>query len=189
MTALYRCRSGSLFVSDLRKAGVLPTALANFILMLGWSPTDAKASDCFDSIEEMANAFDLKQINKAPAVVNMDKLHYFNKRVIHAAGPKSEVFRTVVAQLAEKPILSQTSEERREEIVAALKNSFDDVAALSAGIDRIFSRPEAGSVETAAEMRQVLCDIRQDVILLTTEDRFETKAIQSCVKARMKESK
>jgi len=60
------------------EAGYLPEALINFVAMLGWNP--GTTQEVFDSMEELAKAFDLSRIQKAGAVVNREKLDWFNQQ-------------------------------------------------------------------------------------------------------------
>lgn len=55
--------------------GYLPEALVNFVALLGWNP--GSTQEVF-SLPELVRAFSLDRIQKAGAVVNLDKLNWFN---------------------------------------------------------------------------------------------------------------
>ena len=55
--------------------GVLPQALFNFLLLLGWNPGGDRE---LISLEEAAEVFDLSDVNKAPAVFDVEKLLWMN---------------------------------------------------------------------------------------------------------------
>ncbi len=61
-----------------RDEGYLPKALLNYIVRLGWSHGNQELF----SISEMIDLFDLKDINKAPASFNKDKLVWLNQSYI-----------------------------------------------------------------------------------------------------------
>jgi glutamyl-tRNA synthetase len=54
------------------KVGYLPDAIVNYLLMLGWAPSDGK-TEIFTR-DEMIAAFTLERVNKAPASFDVKKL-------------------------------------------------------------------------------------------------------------------
>jgi glutamyl-tRNA synthetase len=55
--------------------GILPAALFNFLLLLGWAPGEDREIIARD---EAAAIFDLSDVNKAPAVFDQEKLLWMN---------------------------------------------------------------------------------------------------------------
>ena len=68
-------RHGAVGVREYEILGILPEALKNYFLRLGWSNGD----DEIFSEDEMENRFQLGVLNKSPATFSMDKLLWFNK--------------------------------------------------------------------------------------------------------------
>jgi nondiscriminating glutamyl-tRNA synthetase len=68
-------RQGDVAVEDFLKKGYLKEALLNFIAFLGWNPKTEK--EIF-SLEELIAEFDLKNVNKAGAVFDVNKLDWIN---------------------------------------------------------------------------------------------------------------
>lgn len=66
-------RTGDTAVGDYQSKGYPPEALFNFLCLLGFSIDDK--TEVF-SPTEMVEAFDLKRINKAGAIFDVDKLHW-----------------------------------------------------------------------------------------------------------------
>ncbi len=66
---------------DLIQLGFLNEAIVNFVALLGWSPSENK--EIF-SLEELVEAFDYRNINKAPAVFDMKKFAWMNSEYIKA---------------------------------------------------------------------------------------------------------
>ena len=71
-------RHGAVNILSYRDEGYLPNALLNYIVRLGWSHGDQELF----SISEMIDLFDLKDINRAPASFNKDKLIWLNQNYI-----------------------------------------------------------------------------------------------------------
>jgi len=74
-------RKGDAFFEDFIEKGFLVPALVNFIALLGFSPGGGK--EIF-SLDELVQIFDIKGLNKAPAVLDMQKLKWMNGEYIKA---------------------------------------------------------------------------------------------------------
>lgn len=72
-------RHGDPSFEDLLNMGYVKDAVINFIALLGWSPGDDRE---FFTMDELVEVFDLKGLNKAPAIFNMEKLTWFNSEYI-----------------------------------------------------------------------------------------------------------
>ena len=72
-------RYGDPSFEDLLGMGYVKEAIINFIALLGWSPGDDRE---FFTLDELVEVFDLKGLNKAPAIFNMEKLTWFNSEYI-----------------------------------------------------------------------------------------------------------
>jgi len=79
-------RHGAVSVMEYRDQGYLPQALINYLLRLGWSYGD---KEIFTFNEILAH-FDLKDINNAPAIFNLEKLNWLNQYYMRNL-PVSEV--------------------------------------------------------------------------------------------------
>ncbi len=72
-------RHGDPTFEDLLQEGYLCEAVINFITLLGWSPGNDRE---FFTLKELEEVFDLKGINKAPAIFDKDKLTWMNSEYI-----------------------------------------------------------------------------------------------------------
>src|SRR5471030_3265795 len=63
-------RHGAVGVMQYREDGFLPEALLNYLARLGWSHGDKEIF----SIDELIQLFEIKDINRAAAAFNLDKL-------------------------------------------------------------------------------------------------------------------
>ncbi len=82
-------RHGSTSLEEFRLQGVLPEALFNYLLLLGWSPGGNRE---IISREEAIRLFDIKDVNKSAAVFDHNKLYWMNSEYIRAL-PDEELIR------------------------------------------------------------------------------------------------
>jgi len=68
---------------DYRNQGILPEALLNYLVRLGWSYGDQEVF----SLDEMVELFDIDAVNKAASAFNTEKLLWLNQHYIKADDP------------------------------------------------------------------------------------------------------
>lgn len=78
-------RTGATSAEEYRDMGILPEALCNFLLLLGWSPGGDRE---IISRQEAAKIFDLSDVNKAPAVFDVEKLLWMNGQYLMRMSPE-----------------------------------------------------------------------------------------------------
>ena len=74
-------RSLETSVSDYRQQGYLSEAIVNFLALLGWRSGNNPDKEIF-SIKELTEEFDIKKIQKAGAVFDLEKLEWLNAQYI-----------------------------------------------------------------------------------------------------------
>ena len=72
-------RHGSVAVEEYRNQGILPEALLNFLVLLGWNPGDERE---IMSREELVKEFDLRKVNSSNAVFDFKKLQWMNGKYL-----------------------------------------------------------------------------------------------------------
>ena len=72
-------RDGDAYYSDYINRGYLTEALINYLALVGWNPGDDRE---FFTMDELVEAFDVKGINKAPGIFDVNKLTWFNAHYI-----------------------------------------------------------------------------------------------------------
>ncbi len=72
-------RDGAVGILEYEKLGYLPEALVNFMVLLGWNP---KTDEEYFTLKELEERFDITQVNKAPAVFDINKLNHFNEHYL-----------------------------------------------------------------------------------------------------------
>ena len=75
-------RHGAASVMDYRDMGVLPSALMNYLALLGWSLDDR--TEVF-SPDELIESFELSRVSRSDAVFDLDKLLWINGQHIRRA--------------------------------------------------------------------------------------------------------
>ncbi|OGD67095.1 glutamate--tRNA ligase [Candidatus Berkelbacteria bacterium RIFCSPHIGHO2_12_FULL_36_9] len=73
-------RHGTTSVEEFIKAGYLPEAIVNYLVLLGWNP---KSEREFFVLNELVKEFDISKVNKAGAIFDKEKLNYFNAHYLH----------------------------------------------------------------------------------------------------------
>jgi len=76
-------RHGAVSIMDYRKQGVLPEALLNYLVRLGWSHGDQEVF----TLDEMIELFDISKVNKAASAFNTEKLLWLNQHYIKKDDP------------------------------------------------------------------------------------------------------
>ena len=96
-------RTGATSVEEYRDIGILPEALFNFLTLLGWSPGGDR--ELFTK-EEAAALFDLSDVNKAPAVFDVEKLLWMNGQYLMRT-PAEKVYEHLAPFLPDAPPLHE----------------------------------------------------------------------------------
>lgn len=73
-------RHGAMSVGEYREMGVLPDAMLNYLVRLGWSHGDQE----FFTREELIEKFSLEHLGRSPSMFDMDKLMALNAKHIQA---------------------------------------------------------------------------------------------------------
>src|SRR5512140_1772366 len=97
-------RTGATSAEEYRDIGVLPEALFNFLVLLGWAPGADR--ELISRTEEFA-IFDLADVNKAPAVFDVEKLLWMNGQYMMRMRA-DELYPHLVPFLGENPPALET---------------------------------------------------------------------------------
>src|SRR3712207_3902212 len=73
-------RHGAASISDYRREGYLPEALVNYLALLGWTHPEGREE--FSDLAELAREWDPSRLGASPAILNLDRLLFFNARFI-----------------------------------------------------------------------------------------------------------
>ncbi|MFN2442665.1 MAG: glutamate--tRNA ligase [Thermoanaerobaculia bacterium] len=77
-------RTGATSVEEYQSMGILPQALFNFLLLLGWSPKGDREVISRDEAEKL---FDLADVHHSAAIFDLEKLLWLNHQYLQASEP------------------------------------------------------------------------------------------------------
>ncbi len=109
-------RHGAQNVEDYRDMGILPEAMCNYLLRLGWGHGDDEIIDQAQAVEW----FDLDAVGRAPSRFDMDKLLNLNAHYLRQADP-ARLARLVLPELA-KRLPTGTSSAAEERLIKGLNS-------------------------------------------------------------------
>jgi len=92
-------RTGATSAEEYREMGIVPEALFNFLTLLGWSPGENR--ELFTPAEA-TQWFDLRDVNKAPAVFDPEKLLWMNGQYLMRM-TADQIYPHLVPFLGENP--------------------------------------------------------------------------------------
>ena len=124
-------RKGAMSFDALVEDGYLPEAIINFIALLGWSPPDNR--EIF-SLAELVEAFDIKNINKAPAMFDFTKLTWMNGEYIKKMA-EDEFFKKALPYIDEAVKTPGADRKKIAAMVQTRINFFKEIPALLDFID------------------------------------------------------
>lgn len=108
-------RSGAASVMEYRDMGLLPEAVVNYLVRLGWAHGDQEIF----TLDEMIELFDLEAVNKAASALNHQKLLWLNQHYIKTS-PTEHIARHLSWHLAQRDI-DPTKGPQLERVIEALR--------------------------------------------------------------------
>src|SRR3972149_4526397 len=108
-------RHGAASVLQYKEEGFLPEAILNYLIRLGWSHKDQEIF----SRDEMIKLFDVKDINKAAASFDPEKLLWLNRHYIKTLDPK--IVATHLVPIMQELRINYQNGPTLEELVVALR--------------------------------------------------------------------
>ena len=159
-------RHGAVSVLQYREEGYLPEALLNYLVRLGWSHGDQEVF----TLEEMAQLFDIKDVNKSASAFNPDKLLWLNQQHMMRA-PLYDLALQLKWQLERLDVQAKDLKQL-EGIVAAQRErakTLKEMAQASLFFFREFEQydEKAARKNLTAESRPLLTMARERLLQLT----------------------
>lgn len=158
-------RHGAVSVMQYREQGLLPEALLNYLVRLGWSHGDQEIF----SKDEMIELFDIGDINNSASTFNTDKLLWLNQHYIKSGEPR-HVARHLSWHIGQLGIDPATGPEL-DQIVVAQRERARTLAEMAQN-SAYFYTDVAGYDDKAAkhlkgDVLEPLQDLRDRLALLT----------------------
>lgn len=172
-------RHGATSVQEYREMGILPEALINYLVLLGWSPGDDQE---IMTGEEMIKLFSLERVSRNPAIYDLDKLiwlngHYLRTMELHIITERTLPF---FQKKSEIWAACQKSRYKIEEVIDLVRDrvkTLAEIADASAyfyredfpydekGVEKHFSSKDTANVlRKAAEVLETVEPFTEDVI-------------------------
>ena len=169
-------RHGAMNILEYKDQGFLPEAMLNYLVRLGWSFGDQEVFN----IQEMIDAFDVKNINKSSAKFDLEKLEWLNQQHL-SNSDNSELtdFLKLNTSLKEPP-----SAKTIDSFVDAYKPRVNNLNELVGYFDSLYT--EQFSVEdSAAEkfLKQEILVPFQDLLEMLEQGEWNAESINQAVKS------
>lgn len=169
-------RHGAVSVMAYRDAGFLPEALLNYLVRLGWSHGDQEVF----SLDEIVSLFDLKDINKAPASFNEEKLLWFNQNYI-----KNATVQHLIKHLEwhlNKQALDINNGPELALVVGALQQRSKTLAEMSEGLKMFYQDFDNFDKKLADKQFKDTTPLIVLLAKLTELDTWKADEIKVCIK-------
>jgi nondiscriminating glutamyl-tRNA synthetase len=79
-------RHGATSIQNFRDMGVLPEALVNYLVLLGWAPSGG-TREIF-TLKDLVKEFSLERVTPSSAVFDLEKLYWLNRQYIKRVAPE-----------------------------------------------------------------------------------------------------
>ena len=164
-----------------RQRGYLPTAVRNYLCLLGWSPKDNREKL---DIEEIIRIFDLKNIGRSSATFDPHKLHWLNGEYARELSDE-EFYRIAVPRLKSSGL--RLDDYPEQYVRAALRtcqgkiNTFDELPAYCGFYftDDFDYDPQSATKQFTAENKPRLKAVRDSLSAL---EKFDAAEIEAALK-------
>lgn len=180
-------RTGATAISDYRKMGYLPDALANYLLLLSWSPGENR--ELID-IKEAIKLFDIKDVNKTAAAFDLKKLNWINNQYLKSADPQ-RLTEEIIPQLIEKNFVQKDNFDRNY-VVSLVKLFQARLSTLNDFADwSDFFFVEDIKIDDAAKNKFLSSDLSKEFRLfserLKSLEHFDIESIEAGFRGLVKE--
>ena len=169
-------RHGAMNILEYKDQGFLPEAMLNYLVRLGWSFGDQEVFN----IQEMIDAFDVKNINKSSAKFDLEKLQWLNQQHL-SNSDNSELTEFLKLNTSLKGL---PSEKTIDSFIDAYKPRVNNLNELVGYFDSLYT--EQFSVEdSAAEkfLKQEILVPFQDLLEMLEQGEWNTESINQSVKS------
>jgi len=174
-------RHGALGVEAYRDMGILPAAMRNYLLRLGWSHGD----DEIISTEQAIEWFDLSAVGRSPARFDMEKLTSLNGHYIRESddGELVEDILPIIDELLGAPV-AETAKTRLQTGIGELKQRAKNLNELSENALFYCREVPLPLTDKAAKLLapEALEKLSALAILLENLTSWDSEAVEACVR-------
>lgn len=179
-------RHGGVSVEEYKREGFLPEALANYLILLGWTPPEGKE---LITLDEAVGLFDIDHMNDVQAKFDLDKLRWLNAEYIMKA-PAGTLLSELRKRLEEAGLKSSGySDEYLKKVLDLYRVRMKTLSEFAPQVDFFFGDDypvEAGGREELGneETRKLMADLKARLEDLTS---FEPEPIERAFRLLAKE--
>lgn len=132
-------RHNAVSVIEYKKTGYLPSAMANFIALLGWSSDSDR--ELF-SLSELEKEFSIEKVHTAGAVFNIQKLNWFNAQYIKQTSDE-ELAELCLPYLIEARLTDENIDKQwLKKIIGLEKERIKKLSDIAQLVDFFFALPD-----------------------------------------------
>lgn len=170
-------RDAATSVKDYKEMGILPDALCNYLVRLGWSSGDREIFSRSDMIE----LFSLEDVNASNAMFDMDKLSWTNTEYLKGMTAQ-EIYAYTKTILGHDLALtcSDWNIEQVEKAITLYKERASLVVQLYDEVVKLYQRPIRGQLPKELTVTPQTSELLEEVVLrllaLDTVDEATSKA-------------
>lgn len=183
-------RNGALSIKEMRALGILPEALINYIVLLGWGYDDSRE---FFTLKELVKLFQKGKMHKSAAKFSMQKLRWFNAHYIRQQ-EAGELTKRIMPFVLEAYSLEKTHEleSRVTRIVPNIQERMELLEDAVTLLAPLFLSPD---VRTAVELvdeaqgELYLKGLRCVQAVLEEKGLEDIDELDQCIRLRAKELK
>jgi len=180
-------RKGATAISEYRDMGYLSEALVNYLLLLGWAPGGNR--EVID-MREAIKLFDIKNINKTAAVLDLDKLDWINNQYLKKEDPE-KLADEIIPLLIEKHYIDKTNFDRNY-IFSLVKLFQARLTTLNDFVDWAdFFFAQEPEIDPEAKKKFLSQDLSKEFSLLIKRlealDKFDIVSIETSFREMVKE--
>ncbi len=129
-------REGARSLTWYRRRGFLPSAIINYLSLLGWSTSDSQ--QLFDSTDEIVEKFSLERVGKTAATFDMKKLEWMNGQHIRNL-PVPQLRETLVPYMKRAGLPAEGADPAwMEEVLALAQQRLPTLSRIGEVIDFFF---------------------------------------------------
>ena len=163
-----------------RRNGILPEALLNFVVRLGWS----HGNEEIIPLEKQIEWFDFAQVGTTSGVWNPDKLMWLNQSYLKLL-PEKVIAERLVPFLAERGVVAEPRDPRLVRIVLALRERSKTLVEMAELAKFFFGRgvaidEKAAAKHLTADSKPLLAQVRQRLAAL---DGWTAPSLDEAIKS------
>ena len=141
-------RRDDVSLMDYRDRGFLPSAMVNYLALLGWGPPDGQEVrlDPLSMTDGFPTMFDIAEVSSSPAFFDVKKLLFVNGEHLRAL-PVDELDELSQPYLASSPVAAAYAEdpanrERFRELLPEVQTRIETLSEVPGYVDFLFAEPD-----------------------------------------------